>query len=430
MSGAYSVNIKDVPAIVEAGPIRVTWQGRFTLYLLVALGIVAFVTVLGAEPERAWTAFQVNFLYWLMVSAGASSFAAIFHICNAEWARPISRIFQAASNFLLAIGIPLMIVYLFGARHIFVWANQEIAGKEVWLHPNFVYMRDVLALIFFGFLASRVIYYSLRRDIGAVRSGLSGASEAEVARWRDKKYDRFVVGWSGDPHAQIQAATDRMGFLSPLVIIFYSIVISLIAFDQLMSVDPHWYSTLYGGFIFMGGIYVGVAWVSMCVGMVRELHPLFLHKVNRKVLHDLGKLLFGFGIFWAYLFWSHYLPIWYGNMPEETQFLILRLREEPWRNLAWLVLGCCFVVPFLLGLSRDVKQIPLLLFATGAIVAFGIWLQDYLLFAASVFPHSIPLSLAEVFISFGFMAAFLLSGISFLEKYPLIPFGDFFRKSN
>ena len=430
MSGALStVSIKDVPAIVEADPIKISWQGRFTLWVLLVLGVVVFVTVLGTEPERAWTAFQVNFLYWVTISAAATVFASIFHICNAQWARPIVRIFSAGSNFLLGAAIPLMIVFVYGAKYIFVWYHEEIPGKGVWLNPNFVYMRDALALILLGFVARRVIYYSIRRDIGAVRSGLTGVEGAGKARWSDKSYDHFVAGWGSDPRAEIRKSTERMGRLSPIVIILYSAVISIIAFDQEMSVDPHWYSTLFGGFIFMGAIYGAVAWTSMSVGMARELHPLFLQKIDRKTLHDLGKLLFGFGIFWAYLFWSHYLPIWYGNMPEETEYIILRLRELPWRNLAWMVLGCCFIVPFLLGLSRDVKQMPLLLFVTGSIVAFGLWIQHYLLFAPTIFKDVIPLSIAEVFISFGFMAAFLLSGIRFLERYPLIPFGDFYLKS-
>src|SRR5262249_36924478 len=159
----------------------------------------------------------------------------------------------------------------------------------------------------------------------------------------------------------------------------------------------------------MGAVYLAMAWNSMWVGLVRSSHPLFTLKVERRTLHDLGKLLFGFGIFWTYLFWSHYLPIWYGNMPEETQYIILRLREQPWHDVAWMVLAMCFIIPFLLGLSRDVKQTPPLLFCTGMIVACGLWLEHYLLFTPSLYPHEIPFNVTDIAVTLGFFGAFLLS---------------------
>jgi len=148
--------------------------------------------------------------------------------------------------------------------------------------------------------------------------------------------------------------------------------------------------------------------------------------IKRKTLHDLGKLLFGFGIFWAYLFWSHYLPIWYGNMPEETAFIILRLRVAPWRDLAWLVLGMCFIIPFMMGLSRDLKQVPVLLACTGIISSIGLWLMMYLLFAPTIYPDHIPVGMMDVAVGIGFVGLFALSAARYLERNPLIPFGDLY----
>ena len=118
--------------------------------------------------------------------------------------------------------------------------------------------------------------------------------------------------------------------------------------------------------------------------------------------------------------------MWYGNIPEETGWVILRLREDPWHSLAWGILGACFFIPFLLGLSRDVKQVPILLCFTGVIVAVGLWLQQFILFAPTLYPESIPLNIADIGIYASFMSVFLLCCLSYLEKVPLMPFGDLF----
>ncbi len=433
MSHALSpVTKKDAAAIVEAEPFKLPATGRIFLYALVLLGVGAFVWGVtcsdAAVVRNTWSTFQVNFLYWFMVAAASTGFAAVFHICNAEWARPIKRLFESSNTFFFYMTIPLIVLYLFGSGHLFVWTHEHIPGKGPWLTTNFVYIRDILGVLLLAFVSRKVVYYSLRRDIGAIRSGLTGASQDAVARWSDKAYDKYVVGWGNDADAEIKAATGLMGRFSPAVVIIYALVMTFIAFDQLMSVDPHWYSTLYGALYFMAAVYVGIAWVCVGIYFARNLHPLFRAKVQRRTLHDIGKLLFGFGIFWAYMFWSHYLPIWYGNIPEETGFIILRLREEPWHTLAWCVLGMCFIVPFLLGLSRDVKQVPFLLMLTALLPIGGVWLQQYLLFVPSLSPDVIPLNYMDIIITLGFAGAFLLSSAKYLSQVPLMPFGDLLTK--
>ena len=418
----------DIPDIVRAKPFVLPNVMRSILMLLIVLGICGFGwEVIHGDTVHAWTALQVNFLYWLCLAAASSCFAAALHICNAQWARPIRRLFEAGSAF-FAISPVFLLILFFGHKNLFVWAHEPIAGKEAWLSSNFVYCRDILALTFLIFLGRKLIFLGLRRDFLAIRGGLTGLPKDDLSRWAAPGFDRYVANAGSDTVKDIQRTSDSMGRLSPWVVFCYALIMSLIAWDQEMSVDPHWYSTMFGGFVFMGAVYLAMAWCSMLVGMARVLHPLFQKKVTRKTLHDLGKLLFGFGIFWTYLFWSHYLPIWYGNIPEETGYIITRLRLEPWHSLAWFVLGTCFIIPFLLGLSRDVKQVPQLLFATGLIVAIGLWTQHYLLFAPTLFPQYIPLDGIDLLVSLGFMGLYLLCAGAFLERVPLMPFGDLYQK--
>jgi hypothetical protein len=419
------VTIKDVPLIVEAAPFKLPMAGRLALIALIALGVVGMaIGLTGDDPKSTWAAYHVNFVYWFILSAACTCFGAVLHICNAQWSRPIKRLFESASNFFLISLILFIGVYL-GHDKLFIWSHEHIAGRGPWLTSWFVYSRDFLAMMLLIYLGRKYVFMSISRDIVAIRGGLTGLSDEKLGRWKSKEFDKYA-NVQGSASEGIKFLTDKMGVLSPIIVIFYAIVISFFTFDQVMSVDPHWYSTLFGVLVFMSAVYIAMAWASMGVGVARELHPLFKMKIERRTLHDLGKLLFGFGIFWAYMFWSHYLPIWYGNIPEETAWMITRLREQPWHDFAWVTFGGCFIIPFLLGLSRDVKQVPVLLFLTGLIVACGIWMEIYLLFVPTIYPHQIPLKVTDIFIALGFMGGFLLSAASFLEKFPLMPVGDLY----
>jgi len=427
--GKSPVTVDDVELIVEAKPLCIPAWANLAFIVLAVVGLVAFlVELFSGDAKHAWMALQVNYLYWLSVAAASTGFAAVFHICNAQWARPIKRIFESATPFFTMSFVGLPVLY-FGHKYLFSWAHFHIPGqgKALWLSAWFVYPRDFVLLLLLIWVARKVVCLSVKRDILAIRGGLTKASKEAIDRWSHQRYDK-LVGDSKDAKAEIEKATGLMGRFSPAVVAVYAVTMTFIAFDQIMSVDPIWYSTMFGGFYFMSGVYLAVAFASMGVAICCMTSPLFLKKIERRTLHDLGKLLFGFGIFWAYLFWSHYLPIWYGNLPEETGWIILRLREEPWRNIAWLVLGMSFITPFLLGLSRDIKQIPQLLFATGVIVAVGIWFQTYLLFAPTLYPKILPFGFVDFAVGIGFLGLYAKCAFSYLAKVPLMPFGDFYSK--
>ncbi len=421
MAHGSNFTAEDIKDVLEAEPLKIPSWFRLTLYILAVCGLLSFLIELFAgDTKRAWMALQVNMLYWIVVSAGSCCFTAVFHICNAQWARPIRRIFESSVLFFSLTPILLVVMY-FGHDYLFVWAHQQPPGKGPWLTSNFVFLRDIIGLLVLGWFARKAVKLSINRDLSSLKSLKLNLSSEATKRWTDEKLTK-CSGLTGECTAEKNS--HLLSRFSPVVVMAYAYILSFIAWDQLMSVDPVWYSTLYGALYFMTGVYLAMAFCSMLVGICTVNNELFLSKIKRKTLHDLGKLLFGFGIFWAYMFWSHYLPIWYGNLPEETAWIILRLREEPWRNLAWLVLGMNFFIPFFLGLSRDVKQVPQLLFATGAIVAIGCWFQMYLLFAPTLYPHTIAIGFVDYALGIGLLAVYFLLAVKFLSKVPLIPFGD------
>jgi hypothetical protein len=222
--------------------------------------------------------------------------------------------------------------------------------------------------------------------------------------------------------------------LSPLMGIAYAFVLSLLAFDLIMSLDPHWYSTLFGAYYFMGSFYSGLSALYLLSQIFQrfsgsgELIRAHLHPHH---IHDLGKLVFAFCLFTGYLFYVQFLVIWYGNLPEETRYVILRVRFTPWEPVAWTILALIFIVPFLGLLRRKNKMNPaVILFLSGSILV-GMWLERFILVAPSIWKgEELPLGLMEVLISAGFLGLLALSLTAFLRRVPFFPLSDpLFRKS-
>jgi len=139
--------------------------------------------------------------------------------------------------------------------------------------------------------------------------------------------------------------------------------------------------------------------------------------------HDMGKILQGFSLFWVYLFFSQLLPIWYANMPEETVFVIKRVQEEPFQQLAWAVLACCFIFPFLSLMPRTNKIVkPIVVFIAG-VSLIGFWLDKFVLVVPSL-SNTINIGITQILITLGFLGAFVMMFLLFIRAFPSIPVGD------
>ena len=144
-----------------------------------------------------------------------------------------------------------------------------------------------------------------------------------------------------------------------------------------------------------------------------------------KQFHDLGKLLLGFCVVTGDFFYSQFLVIWYGNLPEEAQYVILRVRNTPWQVLAWTVLIVCFALPFFILLNRKIKMKPRAMVILGVIILIGMWLERLLLIAPSLWKgEQLPLGMIELLISAGFFGAMALCVLLFLRQFPILPLSD------
>ena len=398
------------PQDYSALSISRTWTIIFSVSVLA--GLIAFLWgVTGPAALRAWQAYLINFVYWTGLSFGAVLFVAVLNMTNAVWGRPLKRLAESLGTFLPASFILFWVLYL-GKDKIFPWIKDPLPEKQSWLNPGFLFARDGTALFLLTAFSLTLIYYSVKGDKQAV--GLSTGAPGNVS----------------SQEAQEGFCWRAQRALSPVIGILYAFVLSLLAFDLIMTLDPHWYSTLFGAYYFMGSFYLALAALYFLSFLGRNAFGL-KEIIHPHHLHDLGKLVFAFCIFTGYLFYVQFLVIWYGNLPEETRYVILRVKLTPWEPLAWIVLATTFIIPFLLLLRRKIKMAPLPMMIVSGIILAGMWMERFLLIAPSIWKgEGIPLGFLEVLITGGFVGIMGLGMILFLGRVPLIPISDpLFRKA-
>ena len=261
---------------------------------------------------------------------------------------------------------------------------------------------------------SPYLYRSLRPDIGMLDE-----SGERLATGFSR---RLIADWQGAVQEGLssQRSQDR---LAPALLIAYAWVFSLVAFDFVMALDPHWFSTLMGAYYFVGNLFMGIAFVTIVTVWGRDRLGLQDY-IGPQQLHDIGKLLFGFSILWAYMVWSQYLVIWYGDLPEETEFVYHRMYGA-WAPVTWAVITLAFVAPFTVLLSRAVKTHSGGLTAIAVVALLGMWLERFLLVSPSLWHgDGVPLGIVEILVTVGVLGLFASCYATFLETFPILPVSD------
>jgi hypothetical protein len=190
------------------------------------------------------------------------------------------------------------------------------------------------------------------------------------------------------------------------------------AWDWIMSIDPHWFSTMFGWYVFSSWWVSGLAFITFVIIILKEQG--YLSIVTSNHLHDLGKFIFGFSIFWMYLWFSQFLLIYYANIPEETVYFVQRLTSPNYSPIFHINLFVNFAFPFLALMSRDSKRQMSILKIVTVIVILGHWLDFYLMVTPGVMQLEGGFGFMEIGLFMIFMAAFLWVVFSNLAKYPLI----------
>ena len=381
--------------------------------VLAAIGLVVFIIGLFLNPDRVWQALLVNWLYFTSVSSAGVMFVAVQRITTARWSRPIIRFLEGYVAFLPVAFVLLLLIVFVGRHHIFWWSNHvpEIREKRVYLNPPFFLTRVILTFLIIASLSLWYIYTSVRLDVGILAE--SGANWARGLR------ERMRRGFQ-DERRELHSTHSLQGKLAVFLGFAFVFGWILLSWDLSMSLDPHFQSTMYGWWFFMGAWVAALAsWTLIVLAWRRYLARYDL--IQDKHFHDLGKLCFAFTAFWGYLTFGQYLVIWYGNLGEETHWARLRLIEG-WRIPTLITVGLMFVLPFFGLLSRAAKVfLPTLVFFVSSTI-IGLWFTRYLEVYPSIYGvvGDIPLGIWELGLAVGLLGIWGFCYLSFMDAFPRI----------
>ncbi|MCB0362718.1 MAG: molybdopterin oxidoreductase, partial [Bdellovibrionales bacterium] len=309
-----------------------------TIYsIFMFLGLAAFVVTLITDRERAWHAYLVGLFYFLSISLGGLFFVAIQHLTKAGWSVNIRRLVEALVAFLpYAFGLGVLL--LFGAYQLYEWLDMEMVANDALLSHKSAYLNLPFFLVRF------VAFFGLWLLFSKVLIGRS----LQQDKTGDVGLTHRILPWS-------------VAFI-PVFALSYT----FFGFDTLMSLEPHWFSTIFGVYTF-AGLFQSTMAVTILLILYLHRKGLLKSVVNENHLHDLGKFLFAFTVFWAYIAFSQYMLIWYANLPEETIFYLPRV-EHSWLFVSLSLLIFKFIVPFLALLPRWAKRTPAHLAAVSILI--------------------------------------------------------------
>jgi hypothetical protein len=355
---------------------------------LVGVGALALVIgVLGGASRRAWAVFLVNLLFWSGLSATGPALAGMIEVTEGRWGSRLRRIATQTAAFMPA-SFFLFLVLLAALPVLYPWVSHPIPSKAAWLNVPFFVLRVALGVA--------GLYWVSIRFARAVHASPAGAAEEPGRAERP----RLVV----------------------IMLLLYGVVISLLGYDLVMTLDPTWFSGLLGGYVLVTSLYSGFAFLVVLVAIKSMGRPTWV--MPPKEVQDLAKLVFAMSIMWMYFFWSQYLVIWYGNVPVETRYLIARFFADPYRVLAWTAFFIGWLIPFAYLLGRLTGRPPeshRVLVGICCLSLLAIFLERIVLVFGSVTPTiGFGGVVLTVFVTAGFAALFALSHLVFVPRFGLV----------
>lgn len=348
--------------------------------------------------NRPYAALYVAAFFFMMISLGVLAFYAIQYASQAGWSPVLFRVMQAITYYLLPGALIVLGIALFADKHIFIWMDPEVVahdkiiqGKSSWLNKSAFLIRGLI------FIGGWSLYRYFSRKF----------SLAQDLAKDNKNFKR---------NFQISA-----GFL-----VFYIYTESMMSWDWVMSVDPHWFSTLFGWYLFASMVVSGITTIALMTIYLKSKG--LLEFVNDSHLHDLAKYMFGFSVFWAYLWFSQFMLIWYANIPEEVTYFITRI--ELYNIPFFTMFALNFIFPFLVLMNSDYKRVPGFIIMAGIIILIGHYMDVYMMIMPATVIDRYGFGLAEISSISIFLGLFLLLVFYSLSKAPLLAKGNPFIKES
>jgi len=360
------------------------------------VGIIgAALSVIGifTNAEQFFHSYLTAYVFWWTFCMGGLFFTMLHHLANATWSVVLRRLAESVMMMLPYMAV-FAIPIFFGMNHLYDWSVPEIMADDHLLQQKAGYLNDTF------FIVRTVVYF-------VVWIALAFALY------------RVSVRQDGEHTGSI---LKRMRRLSAPGMILFALTLTFAAFDWLMSLDAHWYSTIFGVYVFAGSL---LSFLAMITIIVQLLHGrnILVGTITAEHYHDLARLMFAFTIFWAYIAFSQYFLIWYANIPEETAWFLHRWHGS-WKFFSLLILFGHFIAPFLILMTRAAKRNMIVLKALSIWLIVMHWIDIYWLVGPNLHGESAHISWMDFTTLIGIGGILIFLFISRLRAQPLVPAGD------
>ncbi|HOZ84751.1 MAG TPA: quinol:cytochrome C oxidoreductase [Niabella sp.] len=397
-------------------------------FALMAIGLVAvialYISTHGAAASeeaahrnhaRFWASLLQNSVYFLLTVNAAMFFMCATTLAWGGWQIGFTRVTEAVAAAVPVIGVIAAVILLaivFGDNHvIYHWTDTEhvkhdfiLNHKKGFLSKGFFTTVTILTVVLWSFLGWKMRQRSLNTDTNSP----------------DSVEDRKKFIWNNTVMAALY------------IVVFALTIMSTLPWLWLMSINAHWYSTMYSWYTFASTFVAGLAFISLFVVYLKNKGH--LASVSKEHLHDLGKFMFAFSIFWTYLWFSQFMLIWYSNQPEETIYFIERIGnsavKSPYATMFWMMLVINFVGPILILMSRDSKRNYTIMTLVSVLIIFGHWLNFYQMVFPAISPDKVPVMFYDFGVALFFIGLIIFMVGRTLSKHPLVAKNHPFSKES
>ena len=347
--------------------------------------------VLHQLQNKPWAAVYVAAIFFMLISLGALAFYAIQNAASAGWSPVLFRVMEGISAYLIPGAIIVFLLLVAGVmhwHHLFIWMDPEVVAEDHLIQGKSGYLNGVFFLIRAALFMGGWIFY--------------------------RQYSRKNSLAQDEANDNIYYKKNFKASASFLV--FFIVTESIMSWDWIMSVDPHWYSTLFGWYVFASFIVSAVTVIAMVTLYLKSRG--YLEYVNTSHIHDLAKFMFGFSVFWTYLWFSQFMLIWYADIPEEVTYFVTRIEHY---NLPFFgMVAMNFVFPVLILLNTDFKRLSWIVVIAGIIILCGHYIDFFNLIMPATVGDRWFLGAGEIGAILFFMGLFILVVFNTLTKAPLL----------
>ena len=342
--------------------------------------------------NRPWSALYVAAFFFFMISLGVLAFYAIQRAAQAGWAPMLFRVMEGITAYIVPGGIIIFVFFILSImhfNHIFPWMDAEVVAHDELLQGKVGYLNVTFFLVRAAiFLGGWILYREISRRLSIAQDKADDNSNF-------KKNFRWSAGF----------------------LVFYLVTESMMSWDWIMSVDPHWFSTFFGWYVFASMSVSGISVIAMVAIYLKSRG--YLPDVNDSHIHDLAKFMFGFSIFWTYLWFGQFMLIWYANIPEEVTYFVTRIEDY---NLPFFgMLAMNFIFPLLVLMNSDYKRINWFVITTGIVLLAGHYLDVFIMITPSAVGDQWSIGIPEIGAVLFFAGAFIFWVFRALTKAPLQP---------